>query len=47
MAYDEDLANRIRELIADEPDVSEQSMFEVSSSSLAARCRSRPAVRRA
>jgi hypothetical protein len=27
MAYDEDLANRIRELIADEPDVSELSMF--------------------
>ena len=27
MAYDEDLANRIRELIADEPDVTEQRMF--------------------
>ena len=27
MAYDEDLANRIRELIASEPDVSEQTMF--------------------
>jgi TfoX/Sxy family transcriptional regulator of competence genes len=27
MGYDEDLANRIRELIAGEPDVSEQSMF--------------------
>jgi TfoX/Sxy family transcriptional regulator of competence genes len=27
MAYDEDLANRIRELIAGEPDVDEQSMF--------------------
>jgi hypothetical protein len=27
VAYDEDLANRIRELIADEPDVSEQPMF--------------------
>jgi hypothetical protein len=27
MAYDEDLANRIRELIAAEPDVSEQRMF--------------------
>jgi TfoX/Sxy family transcriptional regulator of competence genes len=27
MAYDEDLANRIRELIAADPDVSEQSMF--------------------
>ena len=27
MAYDEDLANRIRELIADQPDVSERSMF--------------------
>ena len=27
MAYDEDLANRIRELIAGEPDVSEQTMF--------------------
>jgi TfoX/Sxy family transcriptional regulator of competence genes len=27
MAYDEDLANRIRELIAGEHDVSEQSMF--------------------
>jgi TfoX N-terminal domain len=27
MAYDEDLANRIRELIAGEPDVSEQGMF--------------------
>ena len=27
MAYDEDLANRIRELIADDPDVAEQRMF--------------------
>jgi hypothetical protein len=27
VAYDEDLANRIRELIASEPDVSEQTMF--------------------
>ncbi len=27
MAYDEDLANRIRELIAAEPDLSEQAMF--------------------
>jgi TfoX/Sxy family transcriptional regulator of competence genes len=27
MAYDEDLANRIRELIAGEPDVSEETMF--------------------
>jgi TfoX/Sxy family transcriptional regulator of competence genes len=27
MAYDEDLANRIRELIAGEPDVSEKKMF--------------------
>jgi len=27
MAYDEDLANRIRELIAGEPDFSEQRMF--------------------
>jgi TfoX/Sxy family transcriptional regulator of competence genes len=27
VAYDEDLANRIRELIAGEPDVSEQTMF--------------------
>ena len=27
MAYDEDLANRIRELIAGEADVSEQAMF--------------------
>jgi TfoX/Sxy family transcriptional regulator of competence genes len=27
MAYDEDLANRIRELIAAEPDVREQRMF--------------------
>lgn len=27
MAYDEDLANRIRELIADADDVSEQAMF--------------------
>jgi TfoX/Sxy family transcriptional regulator of competence genes len=27
MAYDEDLANRIRELIAGEPDVTEQQMF--------------------
>ena len=27
MAYDEDLANRIRELIADEPDLEEQVMF--------------------
>ncbi len=27
MAYDEDLANRIRELIADDPDVTEKRMF--------------------
>ncbi len=27
MAYDEDLANRIRELLADEQDVTETSMF--------------------
>jgi TfoX/Sxy family transcriptional regulator of competence genes len=27
MAYDEDLANRIRELIAGEPDVTEKQMF--------------------
>ena len=27
MAYDEDLANRIRELIGDEPGLSEQKMF--------------------
>jgi TfoX/Sxy family transcriptional regulator of competence genes len=27
MAYDEDLANRIRELIAGEPDVTERRMF--------------------
>jgi TfoX/Sxy family transcriptional regulator of competence genes len=27
VAYDEDLANRVRELIASEPDVSEQTMF--------------------
>jgi TfoX/Sxy family transcriptional regulator of competence genes len=27
VAYDEDLVNRIRELIAAEPDVSEQTMF--------------------
>ena len=27
MAYDEDLANRIRELIADEPGVTEKKMF--------------------
>jgi TfoX/Sxy family transcriptional regulator of competence genes len=27
VAYDEDLANRIRELIATDPDVSEQRMF--------------------
>jgi TfoX/Sxy family transcriptional regulator of competence genes len=27
MAYDEDLANRIRELVASHPDVSEQRMF--------------------
>lgn len=27
MAYDEDLANRIRELIADEPGLTEQRMF--------------------
>ena len=27
MAYDEDLANRIRELLADEPGVTEQRMF--------------------
>ena len=27
MAYDEDLANRIRELLANEPDVTEKKMF--------------------
>jgi TfoX/Sxy family transcriptional regulator of competence genes len=27
MAYDEDLANRIRELVADEPGVTEKKMF--------------------
>ncbi|HEV2875172.1 MAG TPA: TfoX/Sxy family protein [Thermoleophilaceae bacterium] len=27
MAYDEDLANRVRELVAGDPDVSEQRMF--------------------
>jgi TfoX/Sxy family transcriptional regulator of competence genes len=27
MAYDEDLANRIRELIAGDPDITEQRMF--------------------
>ena len=27
MAYDEDLANRVRELMASEPDVTEQKMF--------------------
>jgi TfoX/Sxy family transcriptional regulator of competence genes len=27
VAYDEDLANRIRELLADEPDVTEKKMF--------------------
>ncbi len=27
MPYDEDLANRIRELVADEPDVTEKKMF--------------------
>jgi TfoX/Sxy family transcriptional regulator of competence genes len=27
VSYDEDLANRIRELIASEPDVSEETMF--------------------
>ena len=27
MAYDEDLADRIRELIADEPGLSEKKMF--------------------
>ena len=27
MAYDEDLANRIRELVADQPGVTEQTMF--------------------
>ena len=27
MAYDEDLANRVRELIADEPDLTEKKMF--------------------
>jgi len=27
MAYDEDLANRIRELVAGEPDVTEKGMF--------------------
>ena len=27
MAYDEDLANRIRELVADEPELTEKKMF--------------------
>ena len=27
MAYDEDLANRLRELLADEPAVTEKKMF--------------------
>ncbi len=27
MAYDEDLANRVRELIASDPDITEQRMF--------------------
>lgn len=27
MAYDEDLADRIRDLVADEPDLTEQKMF--------------------
>jgi TfoX/Sxy family transcriptional regulator of competence genes len=27
MAYDEDLANRLRELLADEPNLTEQKMF--------------------
>ena len=27
MAYDEDLANRIRQLIADDPEITEQRMF--------------------
>ncbi len=27
MAYDEDIANRLRELLADEPDVTEKAMF--------------------
>ena len=27
IAYDEDLANRIRELVGDEPDLTEQAMF--------------------
>jgi hypothetical protein len=45
MAYDEDLANRIRELIAGEPDVSEQSMFGGLVFLMAATCQSRPAAR--
>jgi hypothetical protein len=27
MAYDEDLANRIRKLVSDEPNLTEQAMF--------------------
>lgn len=30
MAYDEDVADRIRELAANEPDVTEKKMFGVS-----------------
>ena len=44
MAYDEDLANRIRELIADEPDLTEQRMFGGWPSSSVGTCRSRSAA---
>jgi hypothetical protein len=47
MAYDEDLANRIRELIAAEPGVTEQKMFGGWPSSSAATCPSRRAARAA
>jgi hypothetical protein len=47
MAYDEDLANRIRELIGADPDITEKQMFGGLPFSSAATCPSGPAVRAA
>jgi hypothetical protein len=45
MAYDEDLANRIRELIADAEGVSEQRMFGGLAFLIGGTCRLRSAAR--
>ncbi len=45
MPYDEDLANRIRELIAGDPDVTEKRIFGGLAFLVGATCPSRPAGR--